>query len=252
MTKKEFMLELEDKLRVISLDERIDALRYYQDYFAEAGISDAMEVPETMGTPDSISKQIKDELSGINKEAYMDENVSVKYDAEYVPYYKVKRDSSDNGYFAGENRNNKTQDRGSYYDRVNNEKSTDKHNNAYRNASSDQNDNIKIIAIVILAVLSPLWIGFAGAAVGFIFSVFAVLGSLCFAAVVAGISLIISAFFTGYVSAGVLLAGFGMLSLAIGIGLFVIFVLYSIKFVPWLIKEIINLCKKIFVRREQA
>lgn len=243
MTKKEFMLELEDRLRTVSLDERIDALRYYQDYFAEAGVTDDMTVPESMDTPENIAKQIIDELSGAeSRQSYMDENGDVKNGTEYVPYYKRKNNaSSENGY------NNKATYHERYYER------TDGSPNAYgKENRQTTSDTGKIVAIILLIVLSPLWIGFGAAAIGLIFSALAVLGGLCFAAFVAGASLIISAFFTNGIAGGVLLCGCGMLSLACGVLLLILLVLYCVKFLPWLVRAIIGLFKSIFGRRNEA
>lgn len=243
MTKKEFMLEIEDRLRTIPLDERIDALRYYQDYFAEAGITDDMAVPESMDTPENIAKQIIEELSGVeNRQSYMDENGDVKNSTEYVPYYKRKyHASSENGY------NNGTQNNGSYYERT--DSSADHYRSGNRQPSSDAGN---IVAIILLVVFSPVWIGLGTAIIGLIFSVLVVLGSLCFAAFVTGATLIISAFFTNGIAGGILLCGCGMVSFACGVLLLVALVLYCARFLPWLIKGIVRLCKSVFGRRNEA
>ena len=60
MTKEQFMTELESRLQDISYDERQAALRYYEEYFEEAG-----EDEESMGqleSPEDIAKAIKEDI----------------------------------------------------------------------------------------------------------------------------------------------------------------------------------------------
>lgn len=247
MTKKEFMRELENKLRVIPMYERIDAIGYYEDYFAEAGIMDDMLVPDSVGTPECIAKQIIDELTGKNvKESYIDENANIKGRTENVPYYKQRNYSF----------NDKKNTGGSYYNGTMGHESRQS-NHQYNNINNAEvprgGDNTnQIIAIVLLIVLSPLWIGIAASIIGILFSILAVLGSLVFAFVVAGGALIVSAFFTKGIAGGILLAGCGLVSIALAVITFIPLVLYCSKFLPWLVKESVNLCKRLFGRKEQV
>ena len=102
MTKKEFMKELERRLAKIPENEKTDALNYYEDYFADAKIQDDMLVPESMGTPEDIAKQIIEEVvQKEQSEEYFNENADMKSDKnEYVPYYRRGEQNSN------QNRNN--------------------------------------------------------------------------------------------------------------------------------------------------
>lgn len=86
MTKKEFMRELAQRLSQIPANEKADALDYYENYFADADITDEMLVPESMGTPEKIARQIIEEI--VHKEQsedYFDENAEMKSEnKEYI------------------------------------------------------------------------------------------------------------------------------------------------------------------------
>lgn len=60
MTKEEFMTKLEQELQGISYEERQAALRYYEEYFEEAG-QDA-EAMSHLESPESIAQAIKDDI----------------------------------------------------------------------------------------------------------------------------------------------------------------------------------------------
>lgn len=58
MNKKEFILELEKKLKKLPQDERETALTYYKEYFTEAGEDKEGEVIKEIGTPSEVASQI--------------------------------------------------------------------------------------------------------------------------------------------------------------------------------------------------
>ena len=60
MTKEQFVAELEQQLQDISYDERQAALRYYEEYFDEAGQDS--EVVNQLESPEEIARAIKEDL----------------------------------------------------------------------------------------------------------------------------------------------------------------------------------------------
>lgn len=62
MEKYKFMGELEKNLMDISYEERREALRYYEDYFDEAGDENIESVMQELGTPQKVAKRIKEDL----------------------------------------------------------------------------------------------------------------------------------------------------------------------------------------------
>lgn len=233
MTKKEFMKELERRLSKIPENEKVEALNYYEDYFAEAMIDEDMLVPETMGTPEDIAKQIVEEIVYMeHSESYFDENADMKSDGnEYVPYY---RRGEQNSYYS-------------------------KNDNCYNSKNSQtagaktKNNDAKIVAIILLLISFPFWIGFVIAAAACLFVAVVTLGALVFGFGVAGISLVIAAFLASSFAGGMLLAGTGLLLTALALILIIPLVLFCVKFLPWLIQSIARGCKKLFgYGKEQA
>lgn len=221
MTKKEFMIELESLLSRIPEDERKDAINYYEDYFADAGIEEHMLVPASVGTPAQVADKIIGET--VYGESQKQEE-STPMDAPV--YYK-------------ETNNEKTDRKAdTYYD------GSDA--NAYK---KKEEDNTKlIIGLVILIATAPIWFSVLMSIVGVLFGVLAALGGMVLGFGIAGIALIITSFMSGTIAAGALLMGIGILLLALAVALIVPFVLYCGKFLPWLIRECVKLVKKLFGR----
>ena len=61
MTRKEFMNELDYRLRSFPENERIDALNYYEEYFDDAGVGPDDKVPEGMQPIKEIVAQLRSE-----------------------------------------------------------------------------------------------------------------------------------------------------------------------------------------------
>ena len=59
MTKLEFLKELESLLPDIPLEEREEALRYYNGYFEDAGEEQEEEIIKEIGSPSKVAAIIK-------------------------------------------------------------------------------------------------------------------------------------------------------------------------------------------------
>lgn len=64
MNKTEFMSQLERLLQNISVQERQEALQYYEDYFADAGPENEQAVIEALGNPARVAENIRRDLYG--------------------------------------------------------------------------------------------------------------------------------------------------------------------------------------------
>lgn len=64
MDRKTFMEELEFLLQDISIEEREEALNFYNDYFDEAGVENEQRVIAELGEPSKVAAIIKDGLRG--------------------------------------------------------------------------------------------------------------------------------------------------------------------------------------------
>ena len=69
MNRAEFMQQLGTLLGDLPVSERTEALKYYADYFDEAGTENEAQVLKELGTPEEVAKVIKAELNTKDKES---------------------------------------------------------------------------------------------------------------------------------------------------------------------------------------
>ncbi len=213
MNREEFLRQLEQLLRDIPESERREAMEYYQNYFEDAGPEREAEIIEELGSPYEVAESIKKDLFGEN---YMREDVIKKK--------------------AGQN---------------------------YDDGQQRQNNTTRNILIAVIVVLTfPFWVGIVAGAFGILVGAI-----VCIFALVVALIAIVGAFFVaGFVMAGIgivkMLTGFpavGMILLAIGmfmlaaslLGLLAV-VWIGMSIVPWVVRSIVNLCRKIFQKRGAA
>lgn len=67
MTKKEFLSELSKELEDLSKEERESALKYYEDYFDDAGVENEKEVIKELESPQKVAEVIKKENNSTKK-----------------------------------------------------------------------------------------------------------------------------------------------------------------------------------------
>ena len=224
MTRKVFMETLERMLSDVSFNDRYDALSYYKEYFDDAGITEDMVVPESVGTPEQIAMRLKKSIN--SGENITSENINV--DGTY------NRNNSQN---AGQYSYNNSQNTAQY-----------EYNNAGQYNKKNDERAIKIIvAIIIAAVTFPIWSGILGVIIGIVFG----LGGTIIGLGVAGLSLIVVAIVSGYgFATSILLMGIGLILFGIAVLLVVPEVLFCIRFLPWLFKQVVELVHKITGRKE--
>ncbi|MDU2147600.1 MAG: DUF1700 domain-containing protein [Paeniclostridium sordellii] len=63
MNKKEFLKELNKKLKHLPENEKIDAVKYYEEYFEDAQINEDIDVLCELSTPSEIASQILSEYA---------------------------------------------------------------------------------------------------------------------------------------------------------------------------------------------
>ena len=64
MNRKEYMDRLEQLLLVLPIEEREEALQYYEDYFEDAGIAADGIVGLELGTPEEVAAKIRAGYAG--------------------------------------------------------------------------------------------------------------------------------------------------------------------------------------------
>lgn len=229
MSREEFMKQLENLLNDISEEEKREALEYYRGYFEDAGEENEERILKELESPEKVAETIKADLEmGRDKseesrtyteQGYQDERFREKQEME----------TKDNTYTKQEN-NDKTG---------------------------------RIILIVIAAVLtSPIWVGvaggllggalgLAGGLLGVLIAAIAAAGGLYIAgAVVFGVG--IAQLVVGNVAAGIALMGAAFLILAVAILATIACVWLYGRFIPWLVRGIVTLCRRVFLGKGRA
>lgn len=236
MTKGEFMRELERYLSRIPENERKDALEYYSDYFAEAGITDDMLIPGSIGTPKQVADQIINGASGMDNDEFDDTGNHGYYE----------KDAKTENYGGQSNSGNT-----SYYN-SNDEIRYDSYssNQRKKNGQDSQDNSRLVLGIILLVVLSPIWISIISAIGGVLFGMFAALVGVIIGFGCAAIALTIVAFWSSSIAGGILLFGTGLIFAALTLVCILLLVMFCGQFLPWLVKEIIKLFQWMFGKKE--
>lgn len=240
MNKEEFLQRLRNLLSGIPATEAEEALAYYRDYFADAGVENEARVIEELGSPEKVAENIRKDLG---------------YPAEHNPE-ATYRDPYPNPYpnpYPEQNTGS-----GSYENRTYGEYAAGYGTAANTRTSSQESENKKsgatgwiILAICTCWLWGPLLIGAAATLFGLIVAAIGTvigLAAASFGLIVAGIVLIGVGIAKMVISpaGGMVLLGVGML--LVGISLFgtVLVALIVGKAVPALFKWIASLFRKVF------
>ncbi|KAB1440458.1 DUF1700 domain-containing protein [Candidatus Galacturonibacter soehngenii] len=235
MNRKEFMEELENLLGNIQDSEREEALQYYNDYFDEAGVENEGEVIRELGTPAKVAAIIRTSLQE-------NENVSGEFTERGYsdPRFTINYEVIDN--FDSENKEE------------NSHRTYTRERKAGKEASGGKIALIVILCLLaipvglpILGSLFGLAMGIIGVSIALFVTIIALAVSLCVGGVVVfGVGIV--ALFTTPLT-GIFSCGVGLMLVGIGI----LFVLLSAqiccRFIPWLVRSFVNLCRVPLRRR---
>lgn len=213
MNRSEFMKKLEEFLAELSPSERQEAIDYYNNYMDDAGIGNDDKVPESIGTPEEVAKELKRSMLNPDIDFMADEKVN----------YNAPKRHFDEKY----------------------------NNNSEKKKRSSGEMAVIIIGLIIsspiwfslaIALLSVLF-GLSMAVIGVLFGFFA--AAICLVATgiwlgVSGIGMIFTE-----TSIGLGMIGAGCMVLAIGIVATVIIINCIVVFFPWLIRFIEKMIGKI-------
>lgn len=215
MSREEFMKQLETLLSDVPEEEKREALEYYRGYFEDAGEENEERILKELESPEKVAQTIKADL-GMEKD-----------DSE---------SNSDKAEFATQKEAGKQE---------NNDKSG------------------RILLIVILAVItSPIWVGAVGGLLGGALGLAGgVLGVAIVAIAVAGalyitgaalIGIGISQLVVGGIATGTAMLGAGFLVLALAVLATIGCVWLYGRFIPWLVRGCVTLCKRAFSGKGRA
>lgn len=236
MNKEEFLQRLRNLLSGIPMAEAEEAMAYYRDYFADAGVENEARVIEELGSPEKVAENIRKDL-GYPAE----HNQEAAYRDPYPNPYPEQNAGSH-----------------SYENRTYGEYTTGYGTAANTRAASTESEKKEqgttgwiVLAICTCWLWGPLLIGAAATLFGLIVAAIGTvigLAAASFGLIVAGIVLIGVGIAKMVISpaGGMVLLGVGML--LVGISLFgsVLVALIVGKAVPALFKWIASLFRKVF------
>lgn len=214
MNKAEFLSELERLLSNVPENERLEALKYYEEYFADAGEENEQKVIAELESPQKIADKIKDDL---------------RADMDFMPGGQNSAWQSGTAYQNGTSYQGNTIYQG---------------NTFYQNSTpKDTKEGMPAWAIVLIVlgciICSPLIVGAAATLFGVLAAIFFTIfgfiigfGAGGIGLLIGGISLVFCGFLDLLVApyAAALLLGSGLIMLAIGI-LFIMFTVWLCGYV---------------------
>ena len=229
MNRTQFMLELAALLQDISVEERTEAMKYYNDYFDEAGEENEAEIIRELGSPAKVAAEIKAGLNGKDQE-----------EGEF----------SETGY---------TDPRFSQKDSPARQE-PETYGSGNRREPPRSNRTLKIILIILiilfgLPIILPVALVVLCVIAGLAIAAFAVV----FACVVAAFAIAVIGvvmFFAGIVAlvpdlpAGLALIGSGLLLGVVGVILTVVMVRICMIVLPGMFRFFVELCRRPFHRKK--
>lgn len=257
MSRLDFMKELESLLSDIPIEERNEALQYYNDYFEDAGPDHEDTILKELGSPTRIAGIIKADLSanatdrenrGVFTETGYQDTVYQDEKYEIINSAKTAKNQGDT-----QNSNSNTKEQNNTGTSYNQQKYDEN-----RRKQQTNNTNLALILLLGVAILfgSPIIFGIFGVAIGLFAAVFALL----FGFGIVGIAMTatgIGVFFAGLAQFGVPFIGLaycgsGLLIFGIGILFILLSALIIKKLLPAMIKGIVSICRLPFKNRSVA
>ena len=262
MNKDIFLRDLDRFLSDIPQEEREQALKYYEDYFEDAGPENEQQVIQELGSPVELAKQIKaSNQENIEYGQGNDFHRASSYPDLYTQRQSQGYQNTGNPNYQSTgsqyNRNQNYQNTGSQYGNTGNGYSQG--NAQYQQTGQKKSwsqDPGKIALVIVLAILAiPVGIPLISTVFALIISIFAV----CFALIltvfvlggglaIGGIASTVAAFTLFPVhgaASSILVAGIGLVLLAVGIFIFWFAIWFCIKFFPAAANVLVKCCRSI-------
>lgn len=240
MTREEFMTELASMLQDISVEERVEAMQYYNDYFDDAGEEQEEKVAAKLGSPAKVAAEVKAGLERSSGET-----------SEYRETGYTDTRFEEQVSLAKREDNAEKREEYSYHYAENVEPQKN---------SAKKDKVLKIVAMIVVGlaaapILISLAVGALCIAFGIVITVFAILFALIVVAVtmvIVGIVLFISGMITAVsqLPTGFALLGMGLIVAVVGVVLTVAFIKLCFVVVPMIGKWIKRLWQKIMNKRK--
>lgn len=256
MSKIEFMKALEELLLDIPVEERTEALKYYEGYFEDAGTEREQDILDELGSPDKIAASIKADLGSSGQEAqnrgYFTEK-GYEDDAFKEPRYEMLDGTAgretDADYEAGGHyRNSRT-------DTDYSTGSEDYGNQGKRRKKSESRTGL-IILLCILAI--PVGIPLVATVFSLFIGAFCTVAGICIAFAVISFTFTIIGFclaVAGFIKLvtipfiGMLLAGAGLILFGLGLLFTIATIGLYTKAIPAVFRFFTDICRLPFRNR---
>lgn len=242
MTREEFMTELASMLQDISVEERVEAMQYYNDYFDDAGEKKEEKIAAELGSPAKVAAEVKAGLERGSSETseYRETGYTDTRFEEQVSLAKREETAE--------------KSEGSSYHYA---------ENAEVPKNSAKKDKIlKIAAIVLVALAaSPILISLAVGAFCLVFGIVITVLAILFALVVVAVTMVIVGIVlsicgiitvVSQLPTGLALLGVGLIVAAIGAALTVAFGKLCFVVLPMIGKGLKGLWQKLINRKAVA
>jgi uncharacterized membrane protein len=280
------MKELESLLLDIPLEEREEALQYYNGYFEDAGEDREDEIVKELGSPKKVAKIIKADLNSnaedretrgyFTEKGYQDP-VANDEKFELVGAAKNENGKGQTGNADQTNGAQNTYSQGPTFNQgpnLNQGPNTNQGPNFNQGPNTNQGPNFKqgpaqqntqqtnksnnTALIVLIAICTfPIWMPLITAVFGIAIGIIAAILGIIFGFGVAGVTMIgvgIALFIAGLVQIsvpfiGVLMVGCGLLVFGIGMMFTLACILLCSKVLPAFIRGIVSMCRAPFKNR---
>ncbi len=218
MNRIQFMTQLAALLQDLPVEERREAMKYYNDYFDDAGAENEQKVIAELESPEKVAENLKADLNGTTAD-----------NSEFT----------ETGYSRMESDKREVPDEKGY---------------AYQGQPQEKTSNrtlkiILICAIILIAapIVLPLFLGLLATAFAVLVSVAAAAVSL----VICGIVLIVKGIILliPHLAVGLCLLGTGLILTAVGAIGIVATLKFCIFIFPKLYHGIVAICRKLFERK---
>lgn len=260
MNRIEFMDQLKDLLREISVEEREEALQYYEDYFADAGEEHEAEVIRELGSPQKVAATIKADLkcgstdAGLFTECgYEDERFTAKATPAKRNVEAEKEEETQGGTYR--------------YNSEQRSAGNGQEKNGYTYQETEKKQpatslGLKILLIVLIILIGvpvviPLGIALICLVLALVATAYAFFAGLVLGALgilIAGIAVVVIGLmlFTVAVPAALLTTGTGLLVSVVGVIATAATVKLCIVMYPAMFRIIVNICRIPFQKRRKA
>lgn len=254
MSRFDFMMELNGLLSDIPLEEKQEAIQYYNGYFEDAGEEHEDEIIKELGSPQRIAQIIKANLS-CNSEDQENRGYFTEKGFEDTIYKDPKYEIIDAEYKdvheKDERKGNQQSNREENYNK--------QYTNQEKQAQNNYNKNTRTVLIILLCIFAipvgiPLFFSVFGVLTGFV----AVCLGILIAFGISGVAMSgagVVLFFAGIVKLfgfplmGLVLCGTGLLLFGIGMLFLLLSAIICKTVIPVAVRGVVNLCRLPFKNR---